>query len=190
MKGVPNDESPCHTQHGCNHPFDFKRLGIRVTSFLISPWIPKNTVIRTPAGPEPTSQYDLTSGIATAKVLFNLSTFLTKRDRWAGTFESLLTLDKPRTDCPMHVRCVLRVILAFADRYLRCLATKRIALVCVHVHSFRDHHQWQHRGRVLAVITMPQKRSGGLRRPRRTASRMPSIALRRHKPVRALGLSR
>jgi len=60
MNGVPNDESPCHTQHGCNHPFDFQRLGIRVTSFLISPWIPKNTAIRTPSGPEPTSQYDLT----------------------------------------------------------------------------------------------------------------------------------
>ena len=29
------------------------------------------------------------AGIATAKVLFNLSTFLTKRDKWAGTFDEL-----------------------------------------------------------------------------------------------------
>jgi hypothetical protein len=28
---------------------------------------------------------------------------LTKRDAWAGTFDELLTLDAPRTDCPMHL---------------------------------------------------------------------------------------
>ena len=43
---------------------------------LMSPWIPKNTAIQRPSGPTPTSQYDLTSGLATAKNLFNLSTFL------------------------------------------------------------------------------------------------------------------
>jgi hypothetical protein len=43
------------------------------------------------------------SGLATAKNLFNLKSFLTKRDAWAGTFESLLTLDEPRTDCPLHL---------------------------------------------------------------------------------------
>jgi len=26
----------------------------------------------------------------------------TKRDAWAGSFEELLTLDSPRTDCPLH----------------------------------------------------------------------------------------
>lgn len=53
-------------------------------------------------GPSNTSQFDLTSIIATAKVLFNLSSFLTKRDAWAGTFDELL-LDEPRGDTPAHL---------------------------------------------------------------------------------------
>jgi phospholipase C len=81
MEGVPDDESPCQyggnmtkKAEGCHKPFDFRRLGIRVTSMLLSPWIPANTAVRTPKnGPTPTSQFDLTSGIATAKTLFNLS---------------------------------------------------------------------------------------------------------------------
>lgn len=40
---------------------------------------------------------------STAKNLFNLSTFLTKRDAWAGSLGELLTLDEPRTDAPMHL---------------------------------------------------------------------------------------
>ena len=82
--------------------FDFRRLGLRVAAYLISPWIPPNTAIQRPSGPTAGSQYDLTSGIATAKELFDLPTFLTKRDQWSGTFGQLLTLDKPRTDCPLH----------------------------------------------------------------------------------------
>eukprot|EP01052_Picozoa_sp_SAG31_P060523 SAG31_NODE_19690_length_594_cov_1.137374_1_plen_99_part_10 len=70
-KGVPGDESPCHVHPGCSaQPFDFRRLGIRVAGMLLSPWIPANTTIRRPTGPTSTSQYDLTSGIATAKKLF------------------------------------------------------------------------------------------------------------------------
>ncbi|CAN1227596.1 Non-specific phospholipase C4 [Linum perenne] len=37
---------------------------------------------------------------ATVKKIFNLNDFLTKRDAWAGTFDSILTLTTPRTDCP------------------------------------------------------------------------------------------
>ena len=76
-EGVPDPAAGCQVAAGCSaHPFDFRRLGIRVASFLISPWVPKNTAIQRPRGPTPSSQYDLTSGIATAKNLFNLSTFL------------------------------------------------------------------------------------------------------------------
>ena len=31
-----------------------------------------------------------------------MTSFLTKRDAWAGSFDELL-LDEPRTDCPMHL---------------------------------------------------------------------------------------
>ena len=40
---------------------------------LISPWIPKGTVIQEPKGPYNTSQFELTSVPATVKTLFNLS---------------------------------------------------------------------------------------------------------------------
>ncbi|CAN1227588.1 Non-specific phospholipase C4 [Linum perenne] len=41
---------------------------------------------------------------ATVKKIFNLNDFLTKRDAWAGTFDSILTLTTPRTDCPRQYK--------------------------------------------------------------------------------------
>jgi phospholipase C len=79
-ENVPNDESPCHVVPGCTKGFDFRRLGIRVTSYIISPWIPKNLAIKKPK--KEGSEWDLTSAIASAKVLFNLTSYLTKRDAW------------------------------------------------------------------------------------------------------------
>ena len=61
------------------------------------------TLIGEPTGPTPTSVFELSSVPATIKHLFNLSSFLTKRDAWAGSFDELLTLSKPRTDAPLHL---------------------------------------------------------------------------------------
>ena len=58
-------------------------------------------MIHRPSGPEPTSQYEHSSIPATVKKIFNLKEFLTKRDAWAGTFDSVLTRDTPRADCPV-----------------------------------------------------------------------------------------
>lgn len=82
--------------------FRFDRLGVRVPTILVSPWVEKGTVIREPVGPKSTSQFEHSSIPATVKKLFNLkSNFLTKRDAWAGTFEHYLKLrDSPRNDCP------------------------------------------------------------------------------------------
>ncbi|KAG8090221.1 hypothetical protein GUJ93_ZPchr0011g28415 [Zizania palustris] len=80
--------------------FNFDRLGVRVPTLFISPWIEPGTVVHRPSGPEPTSQYEHSSIPATVKKIFNLKEFLTKRDAWAGTFESVLTRATPRTDCP------------------------------------------------------------------------------------------
>ncbi|ESQ50064.1 hypothetical protein EUTSA_v10001963mg [Eutrema salsugineum] len=83
--------------------FQFNRLGIRVPTIAVSPWIEKGTVVHGPNGsPFPSSEYEHSSIPATVKKLFNLSTpFLTKRDEWAGTFENILQIRKePRTDCP------------------------------------------------------------------------------------------
>ncbi|XP_040379779.1 non-specific phospholipase C6-like [Oryza brachyantha] len=83
--------------------FRFDRLGVRVPTIMVSPWIRKGTVVgRPPGGPTATSEYEHSSIPATIKKIFNLSSdFLTRRDAWAGTFEHILTeLEEPRTDCP------------------------------------------------------------------------------------------
>ena len=104
--GVPSDDAPCHKRFlhpNCTKPpFDFRRLGRRMAAFLISPWVPKNAVFQEPKrGPFRSSQFELSSIPATAKELFGLPEFLTKRDAWAAPFTELLTLDSPRQDCPM-----------------------------------------------------------------------------------------
>ncbi|XP_051131502.1 non-specific phospholipase C1 [Andrographis paniculata] len=99
VSGVPNPDGIIGPDP---YYFKFDRLGVRVPTFLISPWIEKGTVIHEPSGPTPTSQYEHSSIPATVKKLFNLnSNFLTKRDAWAGTFEKYFYLrDTPRDDCP------------------------------------------------------------------------------------------
>jgi len=60
----------------------------------------KCVVIHGPNGPYPRSQYEHSSIPATVKTIFKLKDFLSKRDSWAGTFESVITRDSPRQDCP------------------------------------------------------------------------------------------
>jgi len=105
FEGVPADEGACGQQNnGCPSKFDFRRLGNRVASFLVSPWIAKGGVIQAPKGPRKSSQFELSSICSTAKMLFNLSSFLTQRDAWAGSFEELLLDEvRPDADCPMHL---------------------------------------------------------------------------------------
>ncbi|XP_059450705.1 non-specific phospholipase C1 [Corylus avellana] len=107
VSGVPNPD-------GIIGPdpfyFRFDRLGVRVPTILVSPWVEKGTVIHEPEGPTPYSQYEHSSIPATVKKLFNLeSNFLTKRDAWAGTFEKYFRLrDTPRDDCPVTLPEVKR----------------------------------------------------------------------------------
>ncbi|XP_058107854.1 non-specific phospholipase C2 [Magnolia sinica] len=92
--------------------FGFNRLGVRVPTILVSPWINKGTVVHGPNGsPFPSSEFEHSSIPATVKKLFNLSSpFLTKRDAWAGTFEGLLQgRSEPRTDCPVHLPTPTRI---------------------------------------------------------------------------------
>ena len=74
--------------------FNFDRLGVRVPAVLVSPFIPKRTIIHDKV-------FDHTSIIATARKLFIKdfdNSFLTERDRHALTFEDCLTLTTARTD--------------------------------------------------------------------------------------------
>lgn len=101
MVGVPNpDGINCTT----GDIFSFNRLGVRIPTIMVSPWINANTVVSEPPAaqkPTPTSQYDTTSVAATMKKLFGTQKFLTKRDAWAATFEHVWSQrTSPRTDCP------------------------------------------------------------------------------------------
>eukprot|EP00300_Choanocystis_sp_HF-7_P029612 c3685_g1_i1.p1 GENE.c3685_g1_i1~~c3685_g1_i1.p1 ORF type:complete len:483 (-),score=101.88 c3685_g1_i1:16-1464(-) len=97
LDGVPNPDG----LNGTNPPFNFTRLGIRVPLIMASPWLPAGTVVHEGVGPTPTSHYDHSSIYATIKTMWGLPNFLTKRDAWASTFESVFdTLDAPRTDTP------------------------------------------------------------------------------------------
>jgi phospholipase C len=99
MNNVPNpDGFVCPDTHP---HFEFKRLGVRIPTIAISPWINKGTLVHDPTGPTADSKYDHTSTLATIKKLWNMPNFLTKRDAWAGTFEGILQQrTTPRTDCP------------------------------------------------------------------------------------------
>jgi phospholipase C len=77
-------------------PFDFKRLGIRVPAVIVSPYVPRGTIIHDKV-------FDHTSVIATARKLFIndwQNHFLTQRDKQANTFDDCLSLTNPRTDKP------------------------------------------------------------------------------------------
>jgi len=95
LQDVPNPDGLNSTKP----PFNFDRLGVRVPTIAISPWIKKGTVIHKPSNG---THFEHASVAATFKKWFNLTSYLTKRDQWAGTFEDIASeLSSPRTDCPM-----------------------------------------------------------------------------------------
>ena len=105
FEGVPSDDAPCHVRSKCTPkslPFDFRRLGLRSAALLMSPWIGPGTVFQEPKGPFGTSQFEHSSIPATVKNLFNLSSFLTKRDMWAGSLDELLG-SAPSNQGPLHL---------------------------------------------------------------------------------------
>ncbi len=102
MTNVPNPDGLDSVSPGSEFKFD--RLGVRVPTIMVSPWLRRGTVVHEPA----VNHFDHTSLIATMRKLFNLGGPLTKRDAWAATFEHLwdapeTSLAEPRTDCPLKM---------------------------------------------------------------------------------------
>ncbi|RKO99001.1 hypothetical protein CXG81DRAFT_15167 [Caulochytrium protostelioides] len=99
-KGVP----PPDVYSSSRTDFAFDRLGLRVPTIMISPWINKGRVVSEPEPddkPSPTSHFEHCSLAATFKKMFGWDRFLTRRDAWAATFEGIfLERSEPRTDCP------------------------------------------------------------------------------------------
>lgn len=73
--GIPNPDG----LNSEDPPFDFTRIGVRVPTIAISPWIRKGKLVHEPNGPTPNSQFEHSSIPATLKKLFDLPEFLTKR---------------------------------------------------------------------------------------------------------------
>jgi len=97
-QGIPNPDG-IDTKEG----FNYERLGIRIPTIAISPWIAKNVLVHdAPAAqkPFPNSEYELSSIPATLRKIFPQldQAPLTNRSAWASTFEHLLT-DELRDDC-------------------------------------------------------------------------------------------
>jgi phospholipase C len=72
--------------------FRFDRLGLRVPTLIISPWVS--------AGHVDKNEYRHTSILATMMKMFGLNGQLTNRVKTAATFEALLSEETPRTDTP------------------------------------------------------------------------------------------
>ncbi|XP_021891720.1 non-specific phospholipase C1 [Carica papaya] len=128
VSGVPNPDGIIGPDP---YYFRFDRLGVRVPTFLISPWIEKGTVIHEPDGPTPSSQFEHSSIPATVKKLFNLKTnFLTKRDAWAGTFEKYFSLRKtPRDDCPESLPEITRLLRPWGPKEDASLSEFQVELI-------------------------------------------------------------
>eukprot|EP00605_Chrysophyceae_sp_TOSAG23-4_P001706 GSChrysophyteH1.ASY1.ANO1.1875.1 assembled CDS len=99
----PGDGETSYPDH-----FAFDRLGVRVPTLLISPWIKKGTVLTHPpdkAKPAPNSEYELTSIIHSARNILGIDVgSLTDRDAWSATFDWVVEeLEQPRKDCPEHL---------------------------------------------------------------------------------------
>jgi phospholipase C len=101
----PNDGETSYPDDG----FLFDRVGVRIPTILVSPWIDAGTVISEPPDdykPAENSEFDLTSIIATTRILLGMddeTPALTDRDAWSATFEfAIANRTEPRTDCMLH----------------------------------------------------------------------------------------
>ena len=91
-KATPPDD---HKQEG----FTFDIFGVRVPAVIISPWIPKGSIIRPPEGGPP---YDHTSVIKTLRTLFGFPK-LTNRDEAAPDLMDCLSLPGPSNNGPDRI---------------------------------------------------------------------------------------
>jgi phospholipase C len=90
---------------GFKNGFNYTRLGVRIPTIAISPWIEKGTLVHEPTVEQKvveSSRFDTTSILATSQKIFGIyDQKLTNRTAWAATFDDLLlTRETPRTDCP------------------------------------------------------------------------------------------
>jgi hypothetical protein len=108
-KHTPTEGIPSPDGIIADNGFDFSRLGVRVPTVVVSPWVERNSVIHEPTGSQlttPTSHFEGTSTLATANRIFGIDANLTKRDAWTARFDNIFNTGKLRKDCPMTMPAV------------------------------------------------------------------------------------
>lgn len=77
-------------------PFKFDRLGIRVPTLIVSPWVGKGVVANT--------QLQHTSILKTVRERFGITTTLGRRENAASSLAAIFSQTTARTDAPRHLR--------------------------------------------------------------------------------------
>jgi len=90
---TPDGHSAGPADTGLSFSFNFDRLGVRVPAILISPWIPKGTVV----GADRVFEHASIPATVSSHFIGNY-TASTEREQSAQTFLDLLSLDTMRTD--------------------------------------------------------------------------------------------
>lgn len=98
-KNVPNPDGGKNGEDG----FPYDRLGVRIPTILVSPWLQKGKIVHGDQGTRPSSnsEYEHSSIVASIFKLLGMEkeVGLTDRTKWATTFENLL---KERTEVKKH----------------------------------------------------------------------------------------
>lgn len=88
-------------EDGKDYTFDFKRLGVRVPTVLISPWVGKGLIEK--KGTNNGGEYTHTSILKFLSELWSMDD-LTPRVSWSSTFEHLINEPVLRNDTPSRLR--------------------------------------------------------------------------------------
>lgn len=104
----PDEGVPSPDGVEASNGFAFDRLGVRIPTLAISPWIPRGTIVSDALPgeqPTPTSSFESTSILATANRILGLDDAPPLGDRmaWANTFSGVTSLSTPRDDCPVKL---------------------------------------------------------------------------------------
>lgn len=97
----PSEHIPSPDKFKAKNGFTFNRLGVRIPTIAISPWIKKGTLVNRPTDeqkPNEYSEFETASIPATVMKLFSLKGRLTARTDFAATFDNLITSEL-RDDC-------------------------------------------------------------------------------------------
>jgi phospholipase C len=91
-----NVPTPDEASEKSSSGFKFDRLGVRVPTILVSPWVEKGGVVSYGQSGE---IFEHSSIAATIRKMFGLDNFLTMRDAWAATFDYVFERGTYRDDC-------------------------------------------------------------------------------------------